>query len=118
MSESGEFLSREEREITVVAVENEEKGLKLAEDLVKSHWKPDTALFVSGGRTPRALYESIAKWDGEDFSRRAVAMLDERFGEPNHPDSNERMLKETGFLNFLEKAEIPFYKIIQEGNTN
>ncbi len=40
-------------------------------------------------------------------------MVDERFGKKFHGNSNEKMLRESGLLRYLEILDIPFYPILQ-----
>jgi len=51
------------------------------------------SLVVSGGSTPRALFERLATsafaWD-----RVSITLADERWVAPEHPDSNEGMLRQ------------------------
>jgi len=56
-------------------------------------------LALSGGRTPRALYESLAGpapggADATPWARVELFLADERHVPPDHPDSNYRMVRE------------------------
>lgn len=72
-----------------------------------------TALFLSGGNTPKKLYEYIA--NEKKLKVGAVGQVDERFGEKNHKKSNELMIKETGLLDYFENSNLRFYPMIDEG---
>ena len=64
---------------------------QLQHSLVKS---PSATLLLSGGATPAPLYMALASaplpWE-----RISVALVDERWLPPDHPASNERMLRAT-----------------------
>jgi 6-phosphogluconolactonase len=61
-------------------------------------------LALSGGSTPRALYELLAAERGSvDWERADLFFGDERSVPPDHPDSNYRMARET----LLEPARVP-----------
>ncbi len=71
-----------------------------------------TALFLSGGGTPKKLYEEIA--EDRTLKIGAALMVDERFGEKLNKHSNELMIKNTGILDYFESLNIRFYSILQE----
>ncbi len=50
------------------------------------------SLVVSGGRSPRKMFESL-RVQTLDWSRVAVALADERWVDPSDPDSNERLVR-------------------------
>lgn len=52
------------------------------------------SLVVSGGRTPRRLYEQL-RTGRLDWSRVCVTLADERWVDTSSPLSNERMVRET-----------------------
>lgn len=54
-------------------------------------------LALSGGTTPRAAYEALAKISGIDWKRVDVYFGDERAVPPNHPDSNFLMAQRALF---------------------
>lgn len=116
MPEDRELLNHEDFGLRIVEVESEKIGFQLAENLIRAHWKEDTVLFLSGGRTPQGLYRNIANWDRLSMKTKlgAAALVDERFGRSYHKDSNEKMLQDTGLLSFFESSGIPFYRILRE----
>lgn len=71
----------------------------------------NTVLFLSGGSTPKTLYEVLAK--EKKLKVGAVAMVDERFGKKLHEGSNELMIKSTRLLSFLRKSNTKFYPILE-----
>lgn len=98
--------------IPFIMVNTPEKGLEIAKKIIYESSSPKTALFLSGGSTPKPLYHQLAK--EADLKVGAVAMVDERFGEPMHETSNERMIKETGFLDYLKYKDIRFYSVLEK----
>lgn len=97
--------------ITIASVSDAVAGVSLAKQILDEVVSRRTVLYLSGGRTPKALYEALA--DEESIKPGAVGMVDERFGKKFHGNSNEKMLRETGFLRYLEMIDIPFYPILQ-----
>lgn len=69
-----------------------------------------TVLFLSGGATPKSLYSALA--EDKIIKPAAVGLIDERFGKKFHEKSNEAMIQETGFLDYLKQQNIPFHPII------
>ncbi len=52
----------------------------------------EAALAVSGGRTPAGFFRHLSLQQ-LNWSRVAITLVDERWLPPDHPDSNERMLR-------------------------
>lgn len=100
--------------LTLVTVESQKEGLAIAKKILYllTEKNPNTVLFLSGGKTPEDLYKQLAQ--EKKLKVEAVAMVDERFGPRLHKDSNEKMVKETGLLDYLQSQGIPFYPIITE----
>ncbi|MDP3987782.1 MAG: 6-phosphogluconolactonase [Candidatus Levybacteria bacterium] len=95
-----------------VLVENSKVGIEVAKERLYKIVDRKTVLFLSGGSTPKTLYEILSK-EGK-IKPGAVAMVDERYGEPFHPQSNDKMIKETGFVQYLKNQNIAFYPILQK----
>lgn len=94
----------------ILVVKTVEQGIERAKEKLDALIDNKTVLFLSGGQTPRPLYITLAK---EGIIRPAAfAMVDERYGKRWHENSNERMIKETGLLTYADKANIPFYPIL------
>lgn len=60
--------------------------------LADAREKPALA-YLSGGSTPKPLYEAMAQSD-IDFDSVQFAMVDERWVDPTHPASNEQFIKQ------------------------
>jgi len=100
--------------ITVCNVSDLEAGVSLAKDLLYDMLDKNTVLYLSGGSIQR-LYELLAK--EESLVSGAVGMIDERFGQPMHDNSNEKMIHDTKLLKYLAFKNIPFYSILQLDKT-
>lgn len=99
--------------ILLVQVSDSAAGLTLANELLLALVDSKTLLLLSGGRTPWALYETIAS--EEKLRPGAVGMIDERYGQKWHEASNEKKLQETGLLQYYQYTGIPVYLWLQEG---
>ncbi len=102
--------------IDVCVVKDSGVGIELALDMLYAIVDQQTALYLSGGKTPRELYKRLAASELEGdkkFVPGAVGMVDERFGEPYHLRSNELMIKETQLLRYLQMLNIPFYPVLK-----
>jgi 6-phosphogluconolactonase len=104
------FRHHSNQGITICPVENDAAGIALAEELLSDIVDRKTVLYLSGGRTPKALFSQFAR--AETLEPGAVGMIDERFGQKFHPDSNETMFRDSGILRYLEIRGIPFYPIL------
>ena len=91
----------------VVVVEDEAAGLSLARKILYQTVDRNTVLFLSGGKTPKPLYETLAK-EGK-LKPKAVGMVDERLDR-----SNLEMIKGTGLLNHFKNLGVNFYPIISD----
>ena len=88
------------------------EGLDAAKKVLYKNVDDRTVLFLSGGSTPKFLYQTLAK--EKKLKVGAVAMVDERFGSPFHQNSNEKMINDTGFLSYIESENISFYGILKD----
>ena len=86
-------------------------GFEKAKELLYKNCDSQTVLFLSGGSTPKVLYETLE--NEKKLKVGAVATVDERYGEKLHENSNELMIKGTGFLNYLENQNTHFYSILE-----
>jgi len=75
-----------------------EEFAALAAQAVQSHGRFTVAL--SGGSTPKSLYSLLASGSIPDipWDKTFLFFGDERFVPPDHPDSNYRMVHETGLF--------------------
>lgn len=90
------------------------QGLEIAKDILYKTVDLDTVLFLSGGSTPKPLYEILAK--KKKLKPGAVALVDERFGKPFNSNSNEKMIQQTGLPSYFSENGIFYYPILQKGN--
>jgi 6-phosphogluconolactonase len=97
--------------ITIANVADADAGIALSKDILYESISSKSTLYLSGGRTPQKLYEQLAQ--EEALRPGSVGMVDERYGKKFHGNSNEKMLRETGFLRYLEMINIPFFPILQ-----
>lgn len=66
--------------------------------------KNRAVLAVSGGRSPVLLFQTLSTQD-IDWEKAHVILVDERYVEPTHPDSNERLVREHLLQNHAASAE-------------
>lgn len=93
-------------------VKDQGEGSKLAKQILYETCDKNTALFLSGGKTPRPLYKQLAK--EKKLKVGAVAMVDDRYSL-HEQYSNEFMIKDSGLIKFLESRNIAFYSILKFG---
>ncbi|HSW47990.1 MAG TPA: 6-phosphogluconolactonase [Candidatus Saccharimonadales bacterium] len=104
------ILSHKNQGIEVATVSNAQAGVDLATQLLDELVDRKTVIYLSGG-SYKSLYERIAK--DENLLPGAVGLIDERFGQPLHDNSNELMIKQTGLTRYLQIRDIPFYSVLQ-----
>lgn len=97
--------------ISVCWVANQQEGFDLASNILSTITDKKSVLYLSGGKTPKDFYARLA--EEESLIPGAVGLIDERYGEKFHANSNEKMIGESGFLRYLEILDIPFYPILQ-----
>lgn len=100
--------------IWIATVKNQEQGIQAAKAVLDTLVDPRTVLFLSGGTTPKPLYEQLAK---EGTAPGAVAEVDERYGPLGHSTSNQLMIEQTGLRAYLAQHGIPYSGILQDGLT-
>jgi 6-phosphogluconolactonase len=86
MSELREFSSRGELDAALA----EHIAQLLRQDI---HKRGSASLAVSGGSTPKGLFAKLASCE-LDWSRVWITLVDERWVEPDHDDSNEKLVRE------------------------
>lgn len=96
--------------IDIIKCMDKNEASQKALEIILSDIDQDTLLLLSGGTSPDLLYRLIAQ--DRTLKPGAVALIDERFGFPMHDNSNEKMIAETGLVEYLNKERIPFYRIL------
>jgi len=72
--------------------------------------KGNASLIVSGGSTPKPLFEELSSFD-IPWEKVKIALVDERWIPSSSDDSNEKLVKNTLLQNFAKKAQfIPMYQ--------
>ena len=95
----------------IIFAKNNNEAFKISEKLLYKFSNSKTVLFLSGGSTPSVLYKNLAKQ--KKLKAGAVALVDERFGATIHSSSNEKMILETGLIDYLKKKKIEFHQILE-----
>jgi len=114
IAKQGRFVF-ESQNVAICRTNTQIEGVNLAETILNTMIDTRTALFLSGGRTPKDLYSLLA--DDEQIEPGAVALIDERYGEKLHSNSNENMLRTTGLIQYFSWRHMPFYPVIQENKS-
>lgn len=104
------ILAHQNQGITIAKVDDANAGFALARDMLYELVDTKTVLYLSGGSL-KSLYELLTK--EEVITPGAVGLVDERYGPKFHETSNEKMIRETQFLRYLQARDIPFYPILQ-----
>ncbi len=99
--------------ISIITVEDQEAGFEAAKKNLYERCDRQSILFLSGGRTPKDLYQQLSQ--EHQLEAGAVGLVDERYGEKFWENSNEKMIQESGLLSYLDSKNIPFYPILQDG---
>ena len=73
--------------------------------------KGRASLLVSGGSTPKPLFEKLSSFD-IPWEKVKIALCDERWIDKNHKDSNEKLVRDSLLVNFAKKAK--FISMYQE----
>ena len=97
----------------IIEVKNKVDGAKAAFDLLKKTVDKESAVFLSGGSSPEDLYKLIAQDKKRQVNPLAFCTIDERWGPPDHQNSNELMIKQTGLYDYAHSAGIEVHKILQ-----
>lgn len=89
-----------------------EAGVEKAKKVIYDKVDRKTVLFLSGGSSPKPLYQSLSL--DKTLHPAAVGFVDERYGNPMHETSNEKMIRRTGLITYIAGEQIPVYPILQE----
>jgi 6-phosphogluconolactonase len=73
--------------------------------------KGSASLLVSGGSTPKPLFERLSSVD-IPWEKVKIALCDERWIDKNHKDSNEKLVRDSLLVNFAKNAK--FISMYQE----
>jgi 6-phosphogluconolactonase/glucosamine-6-phosphate isomerase/deaminase len=102
----------------IIKVVNPQDGVQTCKDLLYEIVSKNSVLFLSGGSTPKTLYQELAK--EKKLNVGAVAMVDERYftnlklkTENLKLGTNEFMIKNTQLLLYLAKSNTKFYPILE-----
>lgn len=67
--------------------------------------RPLASLMLSGGRSPIPFFQRLSR-QALDWSRVCVGLVDDRWVDAEHPDSNERLLREHLLQNLAASAQL------------
>lgn len=84
--------------MTTAYFPTKEEALECAKKKLYELVTPTSLLLLSGGNTPKPLYKKIA--EENIMHPGAIALIDERYGEPFHENSNGRLLRDCGITDF------------------
>lgn len=121
--------------IKILQVKNPEKGFEVCKNLLYENASKNSVFFLSGGSTPKTLYELLAK--EKKLSIGAAALVDERYvskSKIKNParlasesvagrhksvigsvseGTNEKMIKDTGLVQYIENTA-RFYPVLED----
>lgn len=95
--------------IELVKVKDREDGNKKAHEILKDIVDGQTLLALSGGTS---VDYGVMLVQADDVVPGAICVVDERYGEPFHADSNELLLKNAGVWDWADKRNIKAHKIL------
>lgn len=95
--------------IELVKVKGKDEGQIKAHDVLKKIVDSTTLLALSGGTSMD--YKKMLVQAG-DIIPGAICVVDERYGEPFHKDSNEKLLLDQGVKKFADEKCIESHKIL------
>lgn len=99
-------------DIVVIESPTVQKANETISEILEKYSDFKTTMFLSGGSTPRKLYEHLA--NEKKLKVGSVGQIDERFGTRAHKNSNEKMIGDTGLLEYFESLNIRFYPMLEE----
>lgn len=100
--------------VEFIHCEDKKEASKKALEILLKDADQNTLLLLSGGTSPDLLYRLIA--ENKTLKPGAVVLIDERFGSPMHETSNEKMIFDTGLVEYLKKEGISFYGILKKND--
>ncbi len=99
--------------IAIVKVKDKEEGQTKAHDVLKKMVDNQTLLALSGGTSPDYLKMII---EPGDIIPGAICVVDERYGEPFHENSNELLLQKAGLKDWADANCIETHKVLKGKN--
>ncbi|MBI3984496.1 MAG: 6-phosphogluconolactonase [Candidatus Levybacteria bacterium] len=94
----------------IIKVKDAGEGVDKAKSFIYKYSNSQTALFLSGGLTPKALYQTLST--DKKLKAGAVAVVDERFGLPFHDNSNEKMIKDSHLFEYLKSTNTLVFTVL------
>lgn len=85
--------------VSVAFFKEKDQGLLFAKETLYKKSTPQTLLLLSGGNTPKPLYQQLTA--EKKLSYGSITLVDERYGEPFHEGSNALLLRQCGFKDFF-----------------
>ena len=71
--------------------------------------KPSPTLYVSGGSTPKALFQKLSQSETIDWDKASIGMVDERYLPESHEDSNAKLIFDNLITGQAEDASFLSY---------
>lgn len=105
-----ESKERSAQMIEIVRVADRAEGNLKAHEILKGIVDSQTLLALSGGTSPDYSQMLV---EPADIIPGAICVVDERYGESYHENSNELLLKNAQVLDYCERKRIPFHKILE-----
>lgn len=96
--------------IKLVKVKDKKEGQVKAHDILKKLVDGKTLMALSGGTSMD--YRSMIV-NPDDIVPGAICVVDERYGEPFHENSNELLMKNAGVKDFADEKCIESHKILR-----
>ncbi len=102
---------KNKNDILVIEAPTVQKANETVAEILEKYSDFKTALFLSGGNTPKKLYELFV--EEKKLKAGLLGMIDERYGEKGHNKSNELLIKNTGIVEYFENQNIRFYPVLE-----
>jgi len=96
----------------VKLVKSLDDGVVFSKKLLYDFCNKETVLFLSGGSTPKPLYQKLAL--ERKLKIGALAMVDDRYSL-HEQYSNEFMIRESGLVQYIEKLGGVFFPVLEYG---
>lgn len=98
--------------IKILLVKDRIEGFDVAKKVLYKNVDDRTALFLSGGSTPKFLYQNLAK--EKKLIAGTAALVDERYFQNSELKfTNEDMIRNTGLISYLDSNDISFCGILE-----